>query len=97
MPKEVLRYDPQLMAQAAATFGNARERVQDVTQEVLSIANTLEDALKGEAGSEFVDVLTSIMVRSLGDLTEKMNDIQKDIKDAMAEMAAKDKDVSGTF
>lgn len=92
-----MKYDRATMEQAQATFGKAHEQVQDVTQEVLSIANTIEEALKGDAGSEFVDVLTGMMAPSLAKLAAKMTEIQGDIKNAMAAMDAADSGAKGTF
>lgn len=92
-----LKYNRAALEQAQATFGKAHEQVQDVTQEVLSIANTIEEALKGDAGNEFVDVLTGMMAPSLAKLAAKMTEIQGDIKNAMAAMDAADSGAKATF
>ncbi|ABX05215.1 MAG TPA: WXG100 family type VII secretion target [Herpetosiphon sp.] len=93
---EKTKFDPQVMQQAAATFGKAHEGLQDVNQEVLSIANTLQESLKGDAGNEFVETL-QIMAQSVAKFAAKMTEIQNDIKVSMQQMADTDNKNSQMF
>jgi len=75
-----------------------KERVQDTTSEMLKIAGMMEDgALVGSAGTTFVDAIRDQLVVSLGKLDEMIEELAKDVGDAVKTMQEEDQGAAGNF
>lgn len=81
-----------------SSFNAGRERVQDTISEMLKVAGMMEDgALVGEAGNAFVEAIRDGMVVSLGKLDEMIEELAKDVADAMKTMQDQDSGAAGKF
>ena len=80
------------------TFQQGHEQLQDVMQEMQSIANTLEEgALLGRGGNAFVDAIRSKLSPSMSKLTDKFKELEGDVQAAVNFMQSSDKESSGKF
>ena len=68
-------------------FNTSREKLQDVMQEMMSISTTLEEgALLGLGGEAYVESIRGKLCPSISELTEKMDELAKDVQAAIQAM-----------
>ncbi|MBV7336103.1 WXG100 family type VII secretion target [Chloroflexi bacterium TSY] len=86
------------MDEMSQTFRMGVEQLQDTMQEMQVIANTMEEgALLGRGGEAFTDAIRTKLARSLTKLTEKFEELDKDVQDAKKFAQEADKRSKGMF
>ena len=97
MADEISIQEEPAMAMVSA-FNAGRERTQDTISEMLKIAGMMEDgAFVGKAGASFVEAIRDNLVVSLGKLDEMLEELAKDVTDALKTMQDKDSSSASTF
>jgi WXG100 family type VII secretion target len=82
----------------AKTFQKGAEELQDVMQEMQSIANTLEEgALLGRGGVAFVEAIRGRLSPSMSKLIEKFQELQGDVNAAVDYMREADQTSRSQF
>lgn len=95
---DVIKMDYGMMEDMNRTFLQGVEQLQDTTQQMLTIASTLEDgALLGRGGVAFVDAIQTKLVPAIGRLTEKFDELAQDVNAAMTSMKEADKSTEGMY
>ncbi|NJN66786.1 MAG: WXG100 family type VII secretion target [Chloroflexaceae bacterium] len=98
MSYDEIKLDYGLAEEMAQTFRAGVEQLEGTMQEMQSIANTLDDgALRGQGGSAFVDAVRSKLCPSLSRLTEKFDELEKDVLAAIEYMREADAASKGMF
>jgi WXG100 family type VII secretion target len=93
-----IKLDFGLAEDMAKTIKESYEKLQDLSQEMQNIANTLEEgALLGRGGATFVDAIRGQLCPSLAKFIEKFEEIEGDIHEAMDFMRESDETSSGKF
>lgn len=88
---DIIKMDYGLMEEMSQTFLQAVEALQDTTQEIQSIANTLEGgALLGRGGTGFVESLRGDLTPAIARLIDKCQELSQDINSAVESMQAED-------
>jgi uncharacterized protein YukE len=65
-------------------FHGAHKQMEDAMREMKKLAKMMEDgALQGSGGDAFRDAINTKLLRRMKDLTAKMAELEKDIKDAI--------------
>ncbi|NNJ09792.1 WXG100 family type VII secretion target [Chloroflexales bacterium ZM16-3] len=91
MAHDEIKLDYGLAEQMSRTFHQGGEDLQDVVQEMQSIANMMEEgALLGRGGTAFVDAIRSKLTPSLSKLIEKFQELEEDVKAAVEYMREAD-------
>lgn len=86
------------MDEMSQTFRQGVEQLQDTMQEMQTVANTLEEgALLGAGGEAFVDAIRSKLAPALSKLTEKFEELDKDVQEAKRYAQEADKRSAGMF
>ena len=86
-----IRMDYGLVEEMSTTFAKGVEQLQDTMTEMQSIASDLEDgALLGKGGEAFAAAIRNDLARALNNLTEKFQELSKDVNDAMEDMRSAD-------
>lgn len=86
------------MDDMSQTFRQGVEQLQDTMQEMQSIANVLEEgALLGRGGEAFVDAIRSKLAPAMSRLTDKFEELDKDVQDAKNYAQEADKQSKGMF
>jgi WXG100 family type VII secretion target len=86
-----IRMDYGLMEDMSKTFQQSVEQLQDTMQAMQNVANELEDgALLGRGGDAFTDAIRNKLAPSISRLTEKFQELAKDVTDAMEDMRSAD-------
>ncbi len=71
------------MDKMATTFGKAKQQLEETTQKMGQLAQQMsEGALLGNGGTAFVDAINNKLNKRLKVLSDKMGELQKDIKSA---------------
>lgn len=93
-----IKLDFGLAEDMAKTIKESYEKLQDLSQEMQNIANTLEEgALLGRGGATFVDAIRGQLAPSLAKFIEKFEELEGDIHEAMDFMRESDDTSAGKF
>jgi WXG100 family type VII secretion target len=93
-----IKLDFGLAEDMAKAIKESYEKLQDISQEMQNIANTLEEgALLGRGGALFVDAIRGQLCPSLAKFIEKFEEIEGDIHEAMEFMRESDDTSAGKF
>lgn len=91
MAGEKIRLVYELAEDMAKSFQKGVQGLEQTTQEVQNVASTLEGgALLGRGGSAFVEAIRSQLVPSLNRLKEKLQELDGDVRVAIAKMREAD-------
>ncbi len=91
----VVYEDMEAMSRAFAQGG---ETLEDVLQEMQSIANALEDgALLGDGGEAFTDAIRSRLAPAISRLIDKFRELDGDVQAAVAYARQADAKSTGMF
>jgi len=72
-------------------FNQGAETLQDISQEMQNLANTLDDtALKGTGGAAFVEAIRGKLTPSLAKFIAKFNELDQDVQKAIQAMRRAD-------
>jgi uncharacterized protein YukE len=83
MPDVRMNYST--MEDMAKAFGQAKQQMNDTITEMEKVAKTLEDgALLGVAGDAFRDAIRGKLNKRLKVISDKMNELEGDIKGAVS-------------
>jgi WXG100 family type VII secretion target len=78
-----IKVDYPLMDEMTQTFLQGAEQLQDTMQEMMTIANALEDgALLGRGGTAFTEALRGKLCPAIARLTSKFQELAEDVKKA---------------
>ena len=81
-PDVKMNYDS--MERMAKAFHNAHQQIDTTSKEMEKIAKAMEGgALVGDAGKAFVDALRNKLAKRLKVIGEKMQEMEKDTKNAV--------------
>lgn len=98
MAHDEIRVVYESMDEMSKTFRQGVEQMQDTMQEMQAVASTLEEgALLGQGGEAFVDAIRSKLSPALSRLTEKFEELDKDVQDAKRYAEQADKQSKGMF
>jgi WXG100 family type VII secretion target len=98
MSHDEIKLNYELAEEMIRTFNDSYEQLQDTTTEMLSISNILEEgALLGRGGTAFTDAIRSNLCPSLGRLTDKFQELAKDVQSAINAMQEADAASSRMF
>jgi len=79
-------------------FNKGGEQLQDISQEMQNLANTLQStALKGTGGDAFVDAIRNKLCPSLAKFIDKFKELDGDVKEAIKLMKEADEASKGKF
>lgn len=91
MATEEIKLNYPLAEAMVKTFEKGTEDLQDISQEIQSIANFIEEGgLEGRAGAAFVDGLRTQLTPALARLIDKFKELTDDVNQAMAFMRESD-------
>lgn len=80
-----------LADQMIKAFREGFEQLQDVSQEMQNIGNTLEEgALLGQGGAAFVDAIRGQLCPSIAKLTDKYKEMAEDVLKVIEELFGAD-------
>lgn len=97
MPEKIRMEYPKMEAMAK-TFSEGQKQLQDTSKTMKSLAQQMEQgAFQGDAGAAFADAIKSKLVPAIDKLGQKYQELQSDIKAAMAEMKQSDAESKGKF
>jgi WXG100 family type VII secretion target len=95
---DVIKMDYDLMEEMSRTFLEGVEQLANTNREMQNIASMMENgALLGRGGDAFTDAIRQKLCMSLDKLTEKFQELSRDIRDAMKDMQEADKKSAGEF
>ncbi len=88
---DIIKMDYPKMQAMSATFKQGVQQLETTTQQMRSIAKTLENgALLGKGGTAFADAINSKLCPTLERMRAKFDELSKDVEKAMADMKAAD-------
>jgi WXG100 family type VII secretion target len=86
------------MEEMSRTFQRGAEQLKDTMQEMQNIASVLEDgALLGSGGQAFVDAIRGKLCPAINRLSDKFNELDKDVRAAVQYAREADKQSKGMF
>ncbi len=86
------------MEEMSRTFQRGAEQLKDTMQEMQNIASVLEDgALLGSGGQAFVEAIRGKLCPAINRLSDKFNELDKDVKAAVQYARDADKQSKGMF
>ena len=98
MAYDEIRVVYESMDDMSQTFRQGVEQLQDTMQEMQNIANVLEEgALLGRGGEAFVEAIRSKLAPALTRLTEKFEELDKDVQAASQYAREADNTSKGMF
>jgi len=98
MSDEVIRMNFNAMEAMAKSFNEASKDLADMEQKVKTIAGTLENGgLQGKAGAALVQGLREKFSKEILNLKEKIDELEKDVREAMHQMQNADEIASGYY
>ncbi|MEZ4864327.1 MAG: WXG100 family type VII secretion target [Caldilineaceae bacterium] len=93
-----IKLDYGLAAEMIRTFQQGVEQLQDTMQEMQSIANEIEGgALLGRGGDAFKDAIRSKLCPAIGRLTDKYQELSRDVDAAVKYMREADAQAKSNF
>lgn len=88
---DIIKMNYEQMDEMSKIFKQAAQQMDELKGEMNNVAGTLEGgALLGKGGEAFVNIIRSNLLKSIGNLEQKFNELSQDILGAM--MALRDKD-----
>lgn len=82
----------------AKTFKEGAQQLQQTMQEMQKLAQTLQEgALLGRGGNEFVNAIQSNLCPSIGRMTAKFNELERDVRAAITFMRQADAESKQQF
>ncbi|MCP4421243.1 MAG: WXG100 family type VII secretion target [Chloroflexi bacterium] len=82
-----IKMDYGLMEDMSRTFLQGVEQLQDTNQAMQTVASEMEDgALLGRGGVAFTEAIRGKLCPAISRLTDKFQELSKDINDAMQDM-----------
>jgi WXG100 family type VII secretion target len=82
----------------AQTFQQAKSQLTETMQQMGKMSQQMGDgALQGDGGAAFVDAINNKLNKRLKVLAEKMGELQKDCKDAIAAVREAEGQAKGRF
>lgn len=98
MATDKIKLNYELAEAMAKTFKEGAQQLQQTQQEMQKLAQMLQDgALLGRGGNEFVSAIQSNLCPSIGKLTNKFNELEGDVKAAIAAMRQADAESKQQF
>lgn len=98
MATDVIKLDYAKAEQMIQTFRQGREQLQRTLHEMQSLATTLEEgALLGQGGDAFVDAIRSKLCPAIVKLSDKFDELAKDVGMAVKYMQEADKTSKSQF
>lgn len=95
---DVIKLNYPAMREMAAHCRKVAQRLQETAKMSDGIASQMTNgALVGDAGTAFVDALNSGLKPAVIRLSQKFDEVAKDIETAIADMQAEDKEAGGRF
>ncbi|MFN8468723.1 MAG: WXG100 family type VII secretion target [Caldilineaceae bacterium] len=86
------------MEEMSRTFQRGAEQLKDTMQEMQNIASVLEDgALLGSGGQAFVEAIRGKLCPAINRLSDKFNELDKDVRAAVQYAREADKQSKGMF
>ncbi|MBX3010466.1 MAG: WXG100 family type VII secretion target [Caldilineaceae bacterium] len=93
-----IKLDYGLAEEMIRTFENGVEQLQDTMQEMQNIATMIEGgALLGQGGDAFKDAIRSKLAPAIGRLTDKFEELSRDVGEAVKLMREADNQSRGAF
>jgi WXG100 family type VII secretion target len=93
-----IKLDYGLAEEMIRTFEQGVEQLQDTMQEMQNLANMIEGgALLGRGGDSFKDAIRSKLCPSIGRLTDKFQELARDVDAAVKYMREADTQSKGMF
>jgi len=93
-----IKLDYGLAEEMIRTFEQGVEQLQDTMQEMQNIATMIEGgALLGRGGDAFKDAIRSKLAPSIGRLTDKFQELSRDVDAAVKYMREADTQSKGLF
>lgn len=88
---DIIKMDYAKMESMVRTFRQGSQQLQETTQQMRTIAKTLENgALLGRGGDAFVNSINTKLVPSITRLNQKFEELAKDVQKAMDDMKRAD-------
>lgn len=95
---EVIKLNYPAMQEMAQQCKAAQQRLMETARLAQQIGNEMQNgALIGDAGDAFANALLSALVPSVNKLSQKFEELAKDIQGAISDMQAQDKGAGGLF
>jgi len=95
---DIIKMDYEQMDEMSKIFKQAAQQMEDLKNEMNNAAGLLEGrALLGRGGETFVNIIRQNLVRSIGNLEEKFNELSQDILGAMTALRDKDGEAQSRF
>lgn len=81
---DVIKLNKPMAQEMAQSFDQGAEHLQDIMQEMHSIANTMEEgALLGRTGAAFTEALRDTLCGRISRLVDKFNEMAGDVRKAI--------------
>ncbi|OJX45867.1 MAG: hypothetical protein BGO78_11225 [Chloroflexi bacterium 44-23] len=95
---EVIKLNYPAMQEMAQQCKAASQRLQETARLAQQIANEMQNgALIGDAGDAFAHALTGALLPAVQKLSQKFEEVTKDIQGAISDMQAQDKGAASKF
>ncbi|PKO13951.1 MAG: hypothetical protein CVU39_16350 [Chloroflexi bacterium HGW-Chloroflexi-10] len=95
---EVIKMNYPAMQEMAQHCKSTAQRLLETVRMAQQISQEMQNgALVGDAGEAFSNALTGAFVNSVNKLSQKFDELAKDIEGAVADMQASDKGAGGLF
>lgn len=95
---EIIKMNYPAMREAAQHFKQVAQRLLETVRLTQNIASQMENgALVGGAGTQFVNALRSGLMPAVQRLSQKCEEVSKDLMAAMEAMQAEDAEAGGRF
>ncbi len=98
MATDVIKLDYAKAEEMVRTFRQGREQLQRSIQEMQGLATTIEEgALLGQGGDAFVDAIRGKLIPAITKLSNKFDELAKDVGMAVKYMQEADRTSTGQF
>jgi WXG100 family type VII secretion target len=95
---EQIRMNFQAMEDMAKAFKDGAQDLEEIEAKIKEIAGTIDNgALQGKAGAALGDALRDKLSPELGKLKEKIEELEKDVREALHQMQNADEIASGYY
>ena len=98
MAHDKIKLNYEQAEEMAKTFKEGSQTLQQTMQEMQKLAQMLQEGgLLGRGGNEFVNAIQSNLCPSIGRMSNKFNELEKDVKAAIAAMRQADSESKQQF
>lgn len=98
MATDVIKLEYAKAEEMIRSFQQGREQLQRTLQEMQGVATTIEEgALLGQGGDAFVEAMRTKLTQSITKLSEKFDELAKDVGEAIKYMQEADKTSKAQF